>query len=246
MLHNTVAGSGMISTTGRRPAPSTCPAVETCSERRRDGSADWGYCSACAPGRRAGSCHRQRVRGCPLGQRSFGAVSDHINSATVEALLSEVRDLLADETSRSQSFITRGSGLIALVGLVLSLVGLVGGFEASGLSTLTKATLAVFFVLAVAFLLLAVGLIVWGVLRPSSGITVALPEVEKYPTWAYISEETVKAQGRRLRGLVKSLAIERERNEGKGRWLLWGYFVLGAGLLCIGADGLILGLNEIL
>jgi hypothetical protein len=174
------------------------------------------------------------------------AVSDQINDATVEALLSEVRDLLADEAGRSQSFITRGSGLIALVGLVLSLVGLVGGFEASGLSTLTKAMLAVFFVLAVAFLLLAVGLVVWGVLRPSPGTTVALTEVEKYPTLAYVSEDKVRAQGRRLRGLVKTLAVERERNEIKGRWLVWGYFVLGAGLVCIAADGLILGLNEIL
>jgi hypothetical protein len=168
-----------------------------------------------------------------------------INDETVEALLEEVKDLLDDEDRRSQSFIARGSGLAGFVGLIVALVGLVGQ-PGVHLPTPAKLALAVLFVLGIVFLVGAVAFVLAGVLLPSPGKAVSTWEVKRYPTHPFISEEKVMAQGRRLRGLVNALAIERDRNERKGRWLTSGYVLLGAGILCISGDALILGLHEIL
>jgi hypothetical protein len=168
-----------------------------------------------------------------------------INEDTVEALLDEVHDLLEAEDKRAQSLNARGSGLAAFVGLIVSLVGLVGRAPTTDLTQWVRLTLVILLLAAVVLLLSSFGAVL-AVLLPSTGLTMRFEEVKKYPTWQYITQEKVLAHGRRMRGLIKSLARERDRNESKARWLKIGYLLLGAGLLCIGASGLILVIDQLL
>lgn len=168
-----------------------------------------------------------------------------INKDTVEALLDEVRDLLEAEDKRAQSLNARGSGLAAFVGLIVSLVGTVGRAPTSDLSECVRVPLAGLFIAAVVLLLLSFGAVL-KVLLPSTGLTVKFDEVERYPTLGYVTQPKVMAQGRRMRGLVKALAKERDRNEEKARWLKWSYNLLGLGLLCVGAGGVILVADRLL
>jgi hypothetical protein len=169
-----------------------------------------------------------------------------INETTVNALVDEVNDLLDNEDRRSQSFITRGSGLAAFTGLIVPLVGLLGRAADVDLGSSMRLVVAFLFVVGTVLLLIAIAFVVFGVLMPSPGMTIRMSEVERYPSWAFISEPAVMAKGRQLRGLVNSLGVERTRNERKGRWLWAAYIVISVGLTCIATDGVILGLYEVL
>lgn len=174
-----------------------------------------------------------------------GVSKPKINDKTVEALLDEVRDLYEAEDKRAQSLNTRGSSLAAFVGLIVSLVGLVGRTQTTDLSQGVRIALVALLVAAVVLLLASFGAVL-AVLLPSTGLTIKFDEVKKYPTWEYITQEKVMAQGRRLRGLIKVLATERNRNERKARWLKTGFLLLGGGLLFIAASGLILVIDRLL
>jgi hypothetical protein len=169
-----------------------------------------------------------------------------INGDTVEALLEEVRDLLDAEDKRAQSLNARGSGLAAFVGLIVSLVSVVGRASVVDLSEGARTALAVLLVVAVVLLLASLGAVILGVLLPTVGQTVKLEEVQRYPTFKYVSQPRVMAQGRRMRGLIKALSTERLRNGRKATWLKSGYVLLGLGLICIGSAGLILGVERLL
>jgi hypothetical protein len=173
---------------------------------------------------------------------AWSLVPGTINNDTVEALLSEVEDLIDAEESRSQSLMSRGTGLAGLVGLIVSVVGLVAGrMSSNALDAAPVGLVLGFFIAGVACMLLAVLAVVVFVLLPGTGYTTSLEDVRRYPTWEFITQEKVMVQGRRMRGLIRALERERSRNTRKARSLRTGYFFLLLGVYALAIDGLLLG-----
>lgn len=166
-------------------------------------------------------------------------------ASNVEALVENVRELLAAEESRDQSFIGRGVGLAGFLGIIISVSTTLGRDLLQG--DLPDPWVAIslgLFVGALAFLLIAVGLVVGGVLLPKETAHLAYAEVARYPLPENVYQHRVMTQGKVLRGLVEVLSIERGRGDKKAHRLRWGYRLMMAGLLCIAALGSILGLHE--
>jgi hypothetical protein len=163
----------------------------------------------------------------------------------VEALLDDVRGLLAAETARNQSFVSRGVGLAGFVGIIVSLSTTLGrdALHAHLAGAWQTATIALFGA-ALLLLLAAVIVVVLGVLGPKQSAHLSYAEVSRYALPERIYQHKVMTQGRSLRGVIEVLAIERQRAGRKAMWLRWGYGNLVGGLVCIAALGFILGLND--
>jgi hypothetical protein len=174
------------------------------------------------------------------------AKAGEVNRETVEVLLQTVKDFLADEDSRAQSLNARATGLAGFVGLIVSLAAVVGRADSAEFSRRLQLTLGVLLIAALVLLLGAVLTAVLFVLLPKGYQVIASEEVDQYPTYRFVSEDTVMAQGRLMTGLVKTLAIERQRNSVKATALKLSYFLVGLGITCIAAGGLILAVHEFL
>lgn len=165
--------------------------------------------------------------------------------ANVEALLATVRDLLAEENLRDQSFNSRGVGLAGFVGIVISLSITVGNDALKAKWGHPWKGLAVgLFAAALAAFLASVAAVVIGVLRPKESASLGISEVEKYPLPEYVYRPKVINQGTIMRGLVDALVIERARANSKARGLRWGYRLLIVGLVLISTLGFIVGLHD--
>jgi hypothetical protein len=157
---------------------------------------------------------------------------------TVRVLRGTVQALLKSENDRAGSFLNRGSGLTGFVGLALPLaIAVASRAPTNGWSRylafgLTAAA-ALCFLAAVTVSLLEV-------LLPSPGITIDLDEVRRYPTYEFIRKPPLEVEGRFLRGEVESLAVERRRNDRKGRSLRYAYIALTAGLVFVAGEGILL------
>jgi hypothetical protein len=161
-----------------------------------------------------------------------------VNAETVQILRTAVQGILSAEHDRASSLMTRGSGLAGFVGLALPLsVVLAGWAPAHGWRRETTIALAL---AAAVALLAAVLLTLLEVLLPSPGITIALEEVRRYPTYEFIRQEPLMVEGRLLRGDIETLAVERRRNDRKGRSLRYAYIALTAGLVLVAVEGILL------
>jgi hypothetical protein len=162
-----------------------------------------------------------------------------INAETVTSLLGNVRELLRDEDQRASGLNTRGSGLAGFAGIILALTGVAAKTGGSLHGTLRDAVAAMA-AAALVFLVLAVLVATFGVLLPTSGTSIAMSEVRRYPTYEFISQPRVMIEGATLRGLIRALDRERARNHVKAIWLRVAYGFLGLGLLLVAGLGVTL------
>jgi hypothetical protein len=93
---------------------------------------------------------------------------------------------------------------------------------------------------ALVALLTSVGVIGWGVLLPSASVAVSIADVEKFPTWEFITRDVVTTNGYLLNGVIGVLVRDRARNNEKARWLRYGYLAMSTGLLFVSTAGIVL------
>jgi len=166
------------------------------------------------------------------------------NPETVEVLLDGVRRMLSDEDGRGESLNSRGAAVAGFLGIVIALAGSVEATTSSsgGEYHAIAAGLAG---IALVALVASVGVIGWGVLLPSGGKAISMEEVEKFPTWQFITQEPVMTRGYLLQGAVGTLKRDRDRNNRKAKWLRYGYIGMGAGLLLVSSAGIVLTIEAV-
>ena len=169
-----------------------------------------------------------------------------IRADTVAALLDAVGDYLSAEDVREQSFNTRAGGLSGFVGIIISLSAAVGkvALDENPSDWATAAGGAAFGV-AMAALVVCLVIAITKVLVPQEGAAIAISDIEKYPTWDYISREKHMAEGEILRGLAIALAKDRQRNSAKARALGHAYIALLVGIGTLALFGAILAVDAI-
>jgi hypothetical protein len=158
-----------------------------------------------------------------------------IDPRTVRVLAESAHELLEAESTRGESFNVRASGLAAFIGLVLPLGALVAD-RVSGLDGSPREVAIVVGVLGLIAFIGAVVLVVLGVLLPNPGITVSLDEIERYPSYEFVEEDALIAEGRVLRGRVEMLVSERLRNDQKGIWLRNAYLAFLVGVVAVAVE----------
>jgi len=148
------------------------------------------------------------------------------------------------EDDREQSFNTRAGALAGFNGLTVSVSGALGAnVFRPDLATPWKWTAVSLLAATLVALVSSVFFVVFGVLMPRESVGFSLTEVERYPTWAFISQERVQMQGRILHGLIEMLVRDRARNTRKASHLRRGYLALGVAVVLLAALGGILGLH---
>jgi hypothetical protein len=162
--------------------------------------------------------------------------------ATVDELFGAVQAFLHEEEARAASLNSRGSGLTGFVGIILSIaaaVGTLGGNAASlrDLHHAVRVLVGVLLATALFLLILAIIFVVWKVLLPKEGYTVDLSEIERFPTFEYISRQRVQVQGDLMLGLVTALEADRRRNDDKATWLGRSYKTVCLGLILVALAG---------
>jgi hypothetical protein len=160
---------------------------------------------------------------------------------TVEALLEIVWHLRDEERDRDQSFTVRGVGLAGFAGVILSLSNTVArpALQADLSGALDAVSLALFIVAALA-LVAALGFTLFGVLLPREAISLGSDEISRFISHEFVNAHKAMAQGREMRGLIRSLLRQRVRNDVKARWLRHAYVALSVGLLALALLGLTL------
>jgi hypothetical protein len=158
------------------------------------------------------------------------------NPETVQVLLDGVQRMLDDEDRRGESLNSRGAAIAGFLGVVIAVAGTVlrtsgGGFHVAA---------AVLVALALLALLVAFGVIGWGVLLPGSAKAISIEDVQKFPTWGFVTRDPVMVRGYLLQGAVGTLKRDRDRNNRKARSLRWGYLGMAAGFLFVTAAGIVL------
>jgi hypothetical protein len=167
------------------------------------------------------------------------AVQAQINDQTVSVLLDSVRSLLSEEEDRANSLSVRAGGITGFAGIILTLTG-VAAKSGHALQGSLRDAVAAMSVGALVFLALAVVVAVFGVLVPSSAVSISTAEVERFPTWAFITRPPAMVQGEIMRGLIASLSDERAQNRAKATALRVAYFCLFVGLTLVTTTGITL------
>jgi hypothetical protein len=163
-----------------------------------------------------------------------------VNAGTVDALLTGVQRFVDAEERRGESLNARASGVAGFVALIISVSAAVARVPAGVVHGTTLTVAVLVFLVAVVVFLGAIGMAIFGVLRPSPGITVADEEIEEYPTYAWIKKLPVEIHGHLMKASIETLKTERGRNDNKAIWLNRAYVSLLIGVGCLAADGLIL------
>jgi hypothetical protein len=152
--------------------------------------------------------------------------------------------MLQDEGQRGESLNSRGAAVSGFLGIVIALSGTVEGttFSSGGMYHAIAASLAA---AALISLLVSVGLIGWGVLLPSAADAISMDDVEKFPTYRFITQTPLMVSGYLLTGSVGVLKRERIRNNRKARWLRFGYIAMSVGLLLVSGAGIVLTVKAV-
>jgi ABC-type long-subunit fatty acid transport system fused permease/ATPase subunit len=155
---------------------------------------------------------------------------------TVEAVLDDAKLFGKNAEDLGASLNTRGSALVAFGAIILTLLGVLHqsvdeplGFHLKSLPP----------GLAILALLVAVGCVIFGVLIPRQGTTIAMSEIKAYPTNAVVTQPKERVQGKTLMGLVVAIERERNRNAAKARWLKFAYIAVALGLLFVALDAIV-------
>jgi hypothetical protein len=170
---------------------------------------------------------------------------DEPNAESVAALVETLRKFLDVEDAHEQSVNTRAGGVVVFGGVVLSLVvsiarTILGKDLPDGWD---EATL-VLFVMAIVSLLTAVTLTLFYVLVPRQSASIAMDEIKRYGELETLRQPPIEINGVLLEGLIRLLAIDRERVSRKTTWLARAYRALVLGLFAVAALGLILAAEE--
>lgn len=168
-----------------------------------------------------------------------------IVDASVGELLGAIRHLLADEESRASSLNSRGSGLTGFIGVILSVAAAAGaGLTVKGLDHWARVVVGVLVGIAFLVLVIAVVLVVARVLVPTDGVAISVDEAQKFPTWEFIARPQVMIQGHLMRGYLRTLARDRQRNNTKALWLRISYILVTVGLILVAAAGAVATLDR--
>lgn len=163
-----------------------------------------------------------------------------VHADTVESLRDAARGLVSDEDRRSDSLNARGTALTGFVGIILSLAAAAGagfGTNAVALDHWAQTTVAILIAAALALLVGAVGAVVLKVIRPLPGSTISLKDTDRWIEPAFTDLDRVLIDGYLLDGYTQSLRAERDRNDGKAKWLRRGYVTVCLGLVCVAGAG---------
>jgi hypothetical protein len=172
-------------------------------------------------------------------------LADPATPEKVGVLLETVRSLLAEENEREQSLNTRGVGFAGFVAIVLPLTTTLGYTAlSSDWGTPWKGIAVGLYALALLALLASVILVVHAVLRPQTASSLALGEVQRYPTTEYLEQSRLEIEGAIMRGLIDTLGTARKLGQRKARGLRHGCELLLIGLSCIATLGFLLGLHD--
>jgi hypothetical protein len=172
-------------------------------------------------------------------------MGEHDTTEKIGVLLETVRSLLAEENEREQSLNTRGIGFAGFVAIVLSLTTTLGHTTlSSDWGTPWKSIAVGLYALALLALLASVILVVHTVLRPRKASSLAIGEVQRYPTADYLEQSRLEIEGSIMRGLIDTLGTARELGQRKARGLRRGCELLLVGLSCIATLGFLLGLHD--
>jgi hypothetical protein len=167
------------------------------------------------------------------------------NPDTVEAYVETLRQFLDVEDAREQGVNTQAGGVVVFGGVILSLVAsLARTVLARDLPNGWDETTTALFAVAVVGLLTAVTMTLVGVLLPRQSASIAMERIEQYGELQEVSRPKIEVQGELLEGLIRLLAIDRERVSQKTTWLSRAYSSLVIALFSVSALGLILAAEE--
>ena len=188
---------------------------------------------------------RRFARSKPRIGRRRTTPEDEPNAETVEALVRTLRHFLDTEDAREQSINTRAAGVVVFGGVVLSLlVSIARPILAEDLADGWDEASIALFVTAIISLLVAVTSALFFVLVPRQSASIAMDEIERYGELETLVQPPIQVNGVLLEGLIRLLAIDRERVSLKTTWLTRAYRALVMGLFAVGALGLILAAEE--
>lgn len=165
-----------------------------------------------------------------------------VQTETVKALRDAARGLLDDEDRRADSLNARGTALTGFLGVILSLAAAAGAalggrITEDGLNHRAQLVVAVLVASALVSLVVAVGLVVWKVIRPLPGKTIGLDDTDRWIEADFTDLQPVMVDGYLTDGYTQALRAERNRNDGKAKWLTCAYMIMCAGLALVAAAG---------
>lgn len=130
-------------------------------------------------------------------------------------------------------------------GVILSLLASLGRTVlAKDLPTGWDEATTILFAVAVIGLMAAVTVTLFFVLVPRQAASISIDEIQRYGDIGVLSQPRIEVQGVLLEGLIRLLAIDRERVSRKTAWLARAYGGLVVSLTAVGALGLILAAEE--
>jgi hypothetical protein len=151
------------------------------------------------------------------------AVQAQINDQTVSVLLDSVRSLLSEQEDRANSLSVRAGGITGFAGIILTLTG-VAAKSGHTLEGSLRGAVAAMSVGALVFLALAVVVAVFGVLVPSSAVSISTAEGRAVCNLGVHHPAAGDGSGEIMRGLIASLSDERAQNQAKAVALRIAYF----------------------
>jgi hypothetical protein len=165
---------------------------------------------------------------------------------TIDALVENLRHFLDAENEREQSANTRAGNLVLFGGATLALTAGTLGRRAIAvdLPGVLDGVSVVLYVAAIALLLAAILLTLLKVMLPKESASIGIKEIEQYNTPAYFTAAKAEIQGVTMAGLIRVLAIDRNRASDKIRWLRRSFVVLAAGLVCLALLAILIAFEE--
>ena len=144
------------------------------------------------------------------------------NPETVEVLLDTTWRLSEAEASRTDSLDRKAATLATFASLLASLTA---GLGDSFVEDAGSAWAFAVFCSGLFLLVLSVGLAV-GALVPREYLALAMPEIERFPTWLETGKAPQQLRGELLQGLVGVIARERELNDRKAGRIRTAFLLL--------------------
>jgi len=163
------------------------------------------------------------------------------DSVTVSTLLDATWRMTAAEAARTDALDRKAATVATFASLIAALTATVG----LGFVDAVKEWWALgLFVGGLVMLVGALGCAV-RMLWPREYATLGTSYVRRFPTWGEILKPPGQVQGELMRTLVEVVNREREVNDRKVVWLRWGLALLVIGLVVIGIEGAIVGIQEV-
>lgn len=165
-------------------------------------------------------------------------------AATVEEILLVARAAFDDERTRGQGLEGRSSTLAGFTGAILALLTQGPNFPRLRPGTVGEALMPWLFLASAVSLVLA-ALLYLSVLRPRERLVLDVSATQALLTSTAMSEDRIVVQGRMATTLGRMLQDERTVNDRAARLMELASWTLAVGLICVGAQAVVLGLNAL-